>query len=87
MTPADLFHRAGLALFGDQYVAPMAQALSVEKGTVRNWASGKSRIPYGIWTELSDLVVERRGVVDALALALHEVVISGDVPKQKSQPG
>jgi hypothetical protein len=43
MTPAELFHRAGRALFGEQYVAPMAVLLGVEKNTVGKWRDGKSR--------------------------------------------
>ncbi len=49
MTPAELFHRAATALYGDQYVAPMAALLNVEKNTLRNWATAKSRVPPGVW--------------------------------------
>lgn len=70
MTPAELFHRAGVALFGELYVAPLANALKVDKNTVGKWAAGKSEVPAGVWDELSiaslDRIIELRRVGDLL---------------------
>lgn len=69
MTPAELFHRAGVALFGEQYVAPLAAALKVEKNTVGKWAAGKSRIPPPVWVELRRMLSERHDkIAGAIAL-------------------
>ena len=57
--PAELFRRAGVALFGDQYVAPMAVALGVDKNTVGKWAAGKTRVPPGAWLEVRAMIEDR----------------------------
>jgi hypothetical protein len=51
LTPAELFHRAGAALFGDQYVTPLAVALGVERST-----AGKSRVPADVWLTVRRLL-------------------------------
>jgi len=51
-----LFAEMAQAIFGDQYVAPLANLLNVEKKTVMNMAAGKSRIPPGIWGEIAVLL-------------------------------
>lgn len=59
MTPAELFRRAGVALYGEQFVAPLAVALDVDKNTVGKWAAGKSPVPAGVWKELHTAAVAR----------------------------
>ena len=59
MPPAELFARAGVALFGELYVAPLANALKVEKNTVGKWAAGKSAVPAGVWCEMWELLGAR----------------------------
>jgi hypothetical protein len=73
VTPAELFHRAGVALFGDQYVAPMAVALGVEKNTVGKWRDGKSRIPPGAWGDLRKIMVARAHEMIATTTAVCEL--------------
>lgn len=71
MMPNDLFHRAGLALFGEQYVAPMAALLGVaDKGTVRKWSNGKSRIPPDVWPRISHALQRRGKAVHAVLLEI-----------------
>ncbi len=67
MTPAELFHRAGVALFGAEFVAPLAKALKVEKGSVRKMANGQSRIPPGVWAELEGMAQKRSGELEEVA--------------------
>lgn len=71
MTAADLFDRAGRALYGDHYVAPMAFALKVEKTTVRNWAAGKSYIPRGVWKQVYSAIMERAAELPAIGAELR----------------
>jgi hypothetical protein len=72
MTPAELFHRAGRALFGEQYVAPMAVLLGVEKNTVGKWRDGKSRVPPNVWNEIATLLHDR-GLIDFKALEAEAI--------------
>lgn len=70
MTPAELFYRAGAALYGEQFVAPLAVALGVEKNTVGKWAAGKSAVPAGVWGELEKLLLARGDEVEAVVEAI-----------------
>ncbi len=86
MTPADLFRRAGRALYGEEFVSPLSRALGVEKSTVRKWADGKSRIPLGVWREILASVVQRSQEFEALVVDLAEhlnPILSADPPPQK----
>ena len=58
-SPAALFRRAAIALYGDEFVAPLARALGVEKSTVRKMADGKSRVMPGMWRELANALTDR----------------------------
>jgi hypothetical protein len=63
MTPdqlAELFTKVGRELYGEQFTAPMATLLSVDRNTVGKWASGKSRIPPRLWPELTDIIDHRQ---------------------------
>jgi len=90
MTPADLFRRAGAALYGEQFVAPLAVALGVEKNTVGKWAAGKSPVPLGVWKDLHRLIEANREAVCAVDIELGREVMRlefGEVPaKEKSPP-
>ncbi len=78
MTPAELFRRAGVALFGELYVAPLAAALGVEKNTVGKWAGGKSTVPAGVWGELEKLLLARGEEVEA---TVEAIVAASDARK------
>lgn len=69
-TPAELFDRAGRALFGEQYVAPMANALRVGKPKVQQWRDGKSNVPAGVWGELEALALKRGDELDSVVEAI-----------------
>ncbi len=68
--PFDIFDRAGRALFGEQYVAPMAALLEVDKNTVGKWVSGKSRVPPGVWSQINAALLKRGQDVEATLLAI-----------------
>lgn len=84
MTPAELFDRAGRALYGDHYVAPLAHALGVGKVTVAKWRAGESTIPAGIWRELCPMLSARHGETIAIMRAVADAGLTGD--KEKSPP-
>lgn len=71
-TPAELFHRIAVALYGEQYIAPLATLLEVDKESVRKWAAGKMPIPAGIWRELREWVSNRYAELAALMPELDE---------------
>lgn len=72
MTPAELFTQSGRALFGEEFVAPLANALGVERNTVGKWASGKTRIPPGVWLDVAGLLQDREAELPRLkVMALH----------------
>ncbi len=49
MSYPDVFDRAGRALFGDQYEAPLAALLGVDKATVVKWREDLSPIQTSAW--------------------------------------
>lgn len=67
MTPAELFRRAGAALYGEQFVAPLAVALKVDKNTVGKWAAGKSDVPVGVWADIQELADNRGAELTTVA--------------------
>jgi hypothetical protein len=64
--PAQTFTAVGRALYGDDFVAPLASRLGVERNTVGKWAGGKSRVPPGVWLELAALIQDRERNLPAL---------------------
>jgi hypothetical protein len=83
MTSAELFHRAGVALFGEKYVAPLAALLKVEKITVRKWRNGKTRIPASVWRVLAGATVMRLIELAEVQGALERAMAE---PKNKIGP-
>lgn len=70
MSPAELFHRAGVALFGDQYVAPMAVLLDLDKNIVGKMRNGKSSISPQTWAKLRDALLKRGPEIEAALLGI-----------------
>lgn len=58
MTPTDLLHRVGAALYGPRWQSELARALLVSDRTVRRWAAGEAP-PEGVWAELAELIRAR----------------------------
>lgn len=89
-TPAELFDRAGRALFGDHYVAPLAYLLGAEKGTVRNWSAGKSRVPPGVWGQITAALLKRGPEIEGVfreigAVVAPEIADAHDQAKRDKQ--
>ena len=72
VTHAELFNRAGRALFGEQYVAPMAVLLGVDKNTVGDWRDGKSHVPAEVWATIYNLVAERYTALNSVRFKLSD---------------
>ena len=74
--PTAFFHNVGIALHGDQYVAPLAFALRVDKNTVGKWRDGQyAGIPGGIWNDLS-VLLHNRGQVDFRAMEMQALELA-----------
>lgn len=58
MTPI-LLRRAGKALYGDNWINPLARDLDVNANTVARWVSGYSRMPNALAGELRALLQAR----------------------------
>jgi hypothetical protein len=74
MTPAELFDRAGRALYGDHYVAPMAVLLGLDKSLVLKMRNGKADIRRIIWSAIRDETINRRAELKALSDPLGSAV-------------
>ena len=59
MTEAELIIAAGKALFGDQWQADLARALTVHRVTVQRWKKGIERPRPGVWRDLLVLAEAR----------------------------
>lgn len=62
MTPAQVFARAGQALFGNgqDWKAQFGRALMIKPDSIDAMTKGESRIPPGVWREVAD-ILEHRG--------------------------
>lgn len=58
LTP-DFLARAGTALFGAQWVSPLARELNVTPRTMRRWKSGASPIPLTAADRLAAVLAAR----------------------------
>lgn len=72
MTPA-LLERIGQALYGPQWIAPLARALDNNQRTVVRWVSEYSDMPAGLADDLR-LLLERR--TDELATVRADLDIA-----------
>jgi hypothetical protein len=57
---AELFRLVGNHLWGSRWQTDMAIALGVNDRTVRRWVSGAETPRPGVWTELIEIIRERR---------------------------
>jgi len=65
MTAAEL-QRIGEALYGGNWIGPMATALDVNITTMRRWARGGQYIPSRVGAEIVGLIAVRRDEISAL---------------------
>lgn len=64
MTPARLA-QVGQLLYGPAWRFALADALRVNRRTIARWANGEYNIPEGIDDEIRQLLLSRRGQIDA----------------------
>jgi hypothetical protein len=56
----------GRALYGEEFTAPLAAVLEVDRNTVGKWAAGKTRVPPGVWLELAGIIQDRECTTPSL---------------------
>lgn len=66
LTP-ELLRAAGIALFGDQWVAPLAHDQAVSVRAMERWAAGSVDTPPGLASEVMDLCRHRATMFRAMA--------------------
>jgi hypothetical protein len=69
----ELLTEVGTALYGPQWLSPMAAALGIRFDTVRQWVNGKQErfdLSHPVWPKIAELVAER---ADACAAALAAI--------------
>lgn len=67
MTP-DLLRQVGTALFGEQaWQAALADALAVQRESMRDWARGRRAIPPHLAHDLAQLVADRIALLESVA--------------------
>ena len=67
----EALRRAGTALFGEMWFAPLAYDLGVSVRACERWAAGTQDPPPGLASDIIDLCQHRAKMVRALAV-LHE---------------
>jgi hypothetical protein len=87
IAPGELLHSAGVALFGEQYVAPLAATLKVDKNTVGKWAAGKSTVPSGVWSEIESALLKRKAAIDEAALLVRQRLDAQREAERRAPPG
>jgi len=72
VTSSKLLSAVGVALYGEQWQAPLARALGVNRKNIQRWASGQYEPALGIWADLAAIVDARRQALTKLATPLSE---------------
>jgi hypothetical protein len=86
MDDAELIAEVGQALWGPAWKGPMAEAVRHHKNAVGDWASGRLRVPAGIWSELKEHMRRRRHELDRLAPRVqraHDAALQRTVEQTK----
>lgn len=65
MSPADL-RAAGEALHGERWQSPLAEALAVNRRTIKRWVDGDWPIPDAITAEIAVLLAARQAQIARL---------------------
>ena len=86
MDDAELIAEVGQALWGPAWKAPMAEAVRHHKNAVADWASGRLRVPAGVWSELKEVMRRRRHELDRLASRVqrpHDAALQRTIEQTK----
>jgi hypothetical protein len=73
MNDATLLADVGQALWGPTWKGPMAAAVHHQKGAIDAWAAGRQPVPAGVWSELKELMRQRKHELDKLAPRIQRV--------------
>lgn len=60
------FCAVGEALYGSRWHSSMAEALSVDRRTIRRWANGEWAVPNGAVEDIHRLLTERAAAIRKL---------------------
>lgn len=60
------FCAAGEALYGPRWHSSLAEALSVDRRTIRRWANGEWAVPEGAAEDIRKLLAERQSAIRKL---------------------
>lgn len=88
MDDASLIVEVGHALWGATWKGPMAEAVRHRNGMVADWASGRIPVPAGVWSELRELMRQRRHEFDELTPRIqraHDTALRRTV--EETRPG
>lgn len=77
---------SGQVLFGNRWQSDLARALNVSDRTVRAWVASESKIPANIWTDIEELLRQRRQET-VMLLQLHNPSRAVRYERSNSLPG
>lgn len=61
----NILTKAGLALYGERWQTSLARDLGLSDGRrIRQWLSGDRPIPDGVYTDLVELLKQRKVLID-----------------------
>ena len=70
----ELLRATGRALYGERFQSELAEALAINRRTIRRWLNGEDEPRSGIWVDLARLVAERSAELRDVAAALKAKV-------------
>jgi len=66
MSDATMLADVGQALWGPAWKGPLAEAVRHQKSAVDAWAAGRQPVPVGVWSDLKEIMRQRRHELDKL---------------------
>lgn len=71
----EMLIKCGRALYGERWQTDLARDLGLSDGRrIRQWLSGDRPIPEGVWTDIAQLLADRKGVIDDALTDLLKVI-------------
>jgi hypothetical protein len=74
MNDIQLLSQIGEELYGPQWQSKLSQQIVVSDRSVRRWANGTDKIPWGVWHDLHRLVQSRAAALGYWSDVLYERV-------------
>lgn len=75
MNDTQLLSEIGQALYGERWQVTLSRRISVSDRSMRRWANGDDKIPWGVWVEVYREVLSRAQKLDHWSKVLHERVV------------